>query len=357
MSTNSSQLKDFSLSILKKESIYHFVFWMILYSILIYVAMQDQPLVDAILQSFIGVLFFAIIVYVNTLYLVPKFLNKDQIVIYLIYLTLTALALTPINIFLKYLVNNDYGNLQFYFTQNQKALFLSCFFVGLASTLFQIVNDWSKHQRKMNILKSQSLESELRFLKSQINPHFLFNTLNSLYALTLKKSDNAPETVLKLSEMMRYMLYECNVKYVSLRNEVNYLQNYLELEKLRHSNDTIIEFDIDGEITDQKIAPLIFMTFMENAFKHGLSNQLEGHYVKIQLLIEENSLHFNIENSNAPKSVSYENSKNRGIGLRNIKRRLTLIYPKKHKLRILNTTNKYDVKLELQLDTLEEQND
>lgn len=312
--------------------------------------MQDQHIIEAILRQFVGISFYMVIVYFNILYLVPRFLNKEQIIIYLVYLTLAALLLTPLKIFLMYLVHNDYDNIPLYFTQNQKLIFLSTFFIGLASTLFQIVNDWSKHQRKMNLLRSQSIETELRFLKSQINPHFLFNTLNSLYALTLKKSDDAPEIVLKLSEMMRYMLYECNEKMVPLSKELKSLQNYLELEKLRHLNDAVITFNIDGVITDQKIAPLMFMTFMENSFKHGLSNQLEGHYVKININIRKEHILFEIENSNAPKTVSYSKNKNKGIGLKNIKRRLTILYPKKHRLSIENTQEKYAVRLELDLD-------
>ncbi len=319
-----------------------------MYGTLVYLDIQEHPIIDSMIRQFISISFYILIVYFNIYYLIPKFLSKEQPSIYLIYLTLTALVLTPVKIFLMYIVY-DHSNLAMYFTQNQRSIFLSSFFMGLASTIFKIVNDWLIQQREMNILKNQTLESELRFLKSQINPHFLFNTLNSLYALTLKKSDDAPEIVLKLSEMMRYILYECNEKMVPLTKEVKSLQNYMELEKLRHRTETAISFDIDGDLTDQKIAPLLFMTFMENAFKHGLSNQLEGHYVKINLHIKEDNIVFEIINSNAPKSNSYQKNKNKGIGLQNIKRRLTLLYPKKHKLRIDNTQDKYAVKLELDL--------
>src|SRR5690606_19817355 len=115
------------------------------------------------------------------------------------------------------------------------------------------------HQREKKELEKQTMQSELRFLKSQINPHFLFNTLNNLYALTLKKSEKAPEIVLKLSEMMRYMLYECNEKYVPLSKEVAYMQNYIELEKLRQGKGADMSFEIHGEIRDQKITPLLLV--------------------------------------------------------------------------------------------------
>ena len=132
-----------------------------------------------------------------------------------------------------YLVANNIEAKQTYLN-NQSFFFLSTFFVAISSSIYYILNDWLKGQRERQELTNKTLQSELNFLKSQINPHFLFNTLNSLYALTLKKSDLAPEIVLKLSEMMRYMLYECNERRVPLQKEINYLVNYLELEKLRH---------------------------------------------------------------------------------------------------------------------------
>jgi len=159
------------------------------------------------------------------------------------------------------------------------------------------MNDWLESQREKKELQSQTLQSELKFLKSQINPHFLFNTLNSLYALTLKKSDQAPEIVLKLSEMMRYMLYECNEREVPLSKEINYLKNYLELEKIRQGKKMEINFAMDGEVGHQKIAPLMFIPFVENSFKHGISNQISAGYVNILLEINQNEVTVTIENS------------------------------------------------------------
>ena len=121
--------------------------------------------------------------------------------------------------------------------------------------------DWARQLRERQVLQTQTMQSELRFLKSQINPHFLFNTLNNLYALTLKKSDKAPEIVIKLSEMMRYMLYDCNEKRVPLSKEVKYIKNYLDLEGLRQGKNVTINFETEGSITDQKIAPLLFIPF------------------------------------------------------------------------------------------------
>jgi LytS/YehU family sensor histidine kinase len=195
------------------------------------------------------------------------------------------------------------------------------------------------------------MQSELKFLKSQINPHFLFNTLNSLYALTLKKSDAAPEIVIKLSEMMRYMLYECNERRVPLRKEVQYIQNYLDLEQLRQGQNARIEFELNGSIREQQIAPLMFTPFLENSFKHGLNNQLTEGFVRIRLDVEDHKVFLEIENSKAPvKPAQNHNKPSGGIGLVNVRRRLNLIYPDSYNLLVTDQPDKYKVNLDLNLD-------
>ena len=222
--------------------------------------------------------------------------------------------------------------------------------MGVGSTVYYVMSEWLKDQREKNELQNKTLQSELKFLKSQINPHFLFNTLNNLYALTLKKSDLAPEIVLKLSEMMRYMLYECNERQVSLQKEVNYVKNYLELEKLRQGNKFKIDFEFVGEIHQQKIAPLMFIPFLENSFKHGVNNQLKEGYVDMKLHVKDLQVEVDIENSKAPALPSSSGKKSGGIGLVNVKRRLELLYPKKYELTIKNNPNTYHINLKLDLD-------
>jgi LytS/YehU family sensor histidine kinase len=211
------------------------------------------------------------------------------------------------------------------------------------------MNDWLVQQRDKKELESQTLQSELKFLKSQINPHFLFNTLNSLYALTLKKSDLAPEIVLKLSEMMRYMLYECNEKEVPLNKEINYMKNYLELEKLRHGAKMLIDFKVNGEIINQKIAPLILIPFIENSFKHGINNQVSVGFVNLELNVYKNDLNMILENSKSPSLPKPSGKKSGGIGLANVKRRMAILYPENHSLDIIESPNTYKIELNLNL--------
>jgi len=228
--------------------------------------------------------------------------------------------------------------------------FIICLFVGLASMLFKVTKDWLILQQERKDLESKRLQSELKFLKSQIDPHFFFNTLNNLYALTLKKSDLAPEIVLRLSEMMRYMLYECNELKVPLVKEINYLKNYIELEKLRQGNNFKINFNVEGDAKEKMIAPLVFIPFLENSFKHGVNNQIKSGFVNVEMQLTDVDVKMEIENS----KITTLNDKNQtkksgGIGLTNVKRRLKLIYPKKHSIDIIDKSNSFKVRLDIKL--------
>jgi len=342
------RVKEVFFNIMKKDWFFHGLFWLSLYVILI-VLDRSQNLQYVLVKELVNVLFFALMVYINLYYLFPQYLAKKNLLIHLASLAVTALLITPIKTTAFYISSSSYADVQSYFLNNQPSIFLSTFFIGIASTIYNIMNDWLLSQREKKELQAQTLQSELKFLKSQINPHFLFNTLNSLYALTLKKSDQAPEIVLKLSEMMRYMLYECNVPMVPLQKEVNYLKNYLELEKLRQGKKMKISLDVVGEPRHQRIAPLMFIPFVENCFKHGISNQITEGFVDISMEISTESVTVHIQNSKAPTRPSNSGKKSGGIGLVNVRRRLKLLYPDKHNLSISEDPNTYHVTLTLQL--------
>jgi LytS/YehU family sensor histidine kinase len=212
--------------------------------------------------------------------------------------------------------------------------------------------DWWRYQNEKQVLLTQTIQSELRFLKSQINPHFLFNTLNNLYALTLKKSDKAPEIVLKLSEIMRYMLYECNERRVLLSREIQYINNYLDLERLRQPEGATITFDVEGSVSDQTVAPLLFVPFLENSFKHGLNHTVNGGgFVKLRLSAGPDTLLFTIENSKVDMFPGNQHSRSGGIGLVNVRQRLEMLYPGQHELSIENAPDRYIVSLRLGLNS------
>jgi len=191
-------------------------------------------------------------------------------------------------------------------------------------------------------LKAEKSKSELSLLRTQINPHFFFNTLNNLYALTIKNSKEAPDVILKLSDMMRYTIYEGEKETVKLSDEIDYLNNYIELHKIRYKKNVEIAFkhEIDGSLS---ITPLLYIILLENAVKHGIETLTENAYIHINLHEDNDFIHFEIENNFDPKEIS----ETKGIGLTNLKRRLALIYPKKHELTVDKTNNTYKATLKI----------
>jgi len=335
-------------ALLDEDKNLHIIFWLLLYLFLVIIDYNEE-FIYTLVKELINVIFFAAIVYINLLYIIPNYLSNKSIFTYIIVLAVTAAILTPLKTLALYLISSGDTQLQNNILSSMAYLFLSSLFIGASSTIYHIMRDWLTQQQEKKELQNKTLQSELKFLKSQINPHFLFNTLNSLYALTLKKSDQAPEIVLKLSEMMRYMLYECNEKEVPLVKELNYIKNYLELEKIRHGTKCQIEFDVKGSSENKYIAPLMFIPFIENSFKHGLNNTLDKAYVDIKIDIINDELKMQIENSKVHDVPTQYNKRSGGIGLVNIRRRLELLYPGKYLLDIDDNPNKYLVNLSIQL--------
>ena len=175
-------------------------------------------------------------------------------------------------------------------------------------------------------LEQVQLQTELMYLKSQINPHFLFNSLNNLYALTLLKSDLAPQIVLRLSDILRYVLYESSTGKVDIQKELQHLQDFIELEKLRLGDHIMVDVDLAEPKLDLKIEPMLYLTLVENAFKHGVSQNTEHSFIYIDLKIKGNNLIFRVENSYNYSESDLEADYTKGIGLKNVKRRLDLIY-------------------------------
>ena len=202
---------------------------------------------------------------------------------------------------------------------------------------------WAFDQWKwLQNLKAEKAQTELSLLRAQINPHFFFNTLNNLYALTIKNSKQAPEVILKLSDMMRYTIYEGEKESVKLADEIEYLNNYIELHKIRYRKSVEITFnhDIDSSLT---IAPLLYIILLENAFKHGIETLTENAFIHMNLYEDAGFIHFDIENNFDPKEINESN----GIGLKNLKKRLSLLYKKRHELNIDKANNTYKTTLKI----------
>jgi two-component system LytT family sensor kinase len=312
---------------------------------------NEVNLYFAITTEFIRIAFYAVLVYVNVYVLIPRLLNDRKLLVYGVALLVLVFLVTPLMVQTFAWRFRDHPELQDQVIRHQVGYYLLNFLLTASFSLIKIVTDWLRSKRESRRVHLETMKSELRFLKSQINPHFLFNTLNSLYALTIKKSDQAPEVVLRLADMMRYMLYECNEKWVPLDREVAYIQNYLELEKVRHGARVDIDFDTEGVTTDHRVAPLLFIPFLENAFKHGLASSLEAGKVDVKLTVQNRELTFIITNSKPPALPRPEARQYGGIGLTNVRKRLQLLYPHMHHLHIENNPNEYHVRMTVKLNS------
>lgn len=217
----------------------------------------------------------------------------------------------------------------------------------LLSTAYKMVRIAFTREREATLLRSENLNSELRFLKTQINPHFLFNALNNIYTLSLIKSAETPDMILRLSGMLRYVLYDCNEDKVLLEKEIAYISNYIALHKLKDSRITSIEFehnDADGKVM---IAPMVLIPFVENAFKHSKIEDIKNGWIKISLVTKHQTLKFRIENSISEGKFTKDSTG--GIGLENVRRRLILLYPDRHELDIEQNNGIFSVNLNILL--------
>ena len=223
------------------------------------------------------------------------------------------------------------------------AIFFMVFTVG---TCVAVIQRWLKTEEHRKETESEKLNTELSFLKSQINPHFFFNTLNNIYSLAVVKSEKTAPAVMKLSSIMRYILTETNNNLVPLQNEVDFTKNYIELQQVRLTEKTTVNFDIVGDVENKNIAPLLFIPFVENAFKYGISTKSTSE-INIHIESLDNKIIFTSSNS----IVKSENNmmENTGIGINNVKRRLELMYSDKHVLTNTIKDNIYQVHLEISI--------
>lgn len=223
------------------------------------------------------------------------------------------------------------------------ALLLSFHFV--VGSMIRLYMEWNKNEILRKRIETEKVNSELQFLKTQLNPHFLFNSLNAIYSLSVKKSADTSEAIINLSELMRYMLYEANMNVVPLEKEINYIKNYILLQRLRLSNSEEVTFNIYGDERNKTIAPLLFISFIENAFKYGTDYKGKT-AVKITITITDNELHLFVKNKIGSFRKKDENS---GVGLENIKSRLQLLYPSAHSLKVEDDGDYYTVNLTLNI--------
>lgn len=221
-------------------------------------------------------------------------------------------------------------------------IFISTIFVGIKSIRINILQ-----KQKFTLLESKQFQTELQLLKSQINPHFLFNSLNNLYGTSLNRPEVTPELILKLTGLMRYTLETATKRFVLLAEEIEYLKNYIEFEKMRLSITNDIRFDEQGDTQNKLIAPMLLIPFVENSFKHGMNSIVTSFRLYITIQVINNSFLFSIENSIPENDCGSDKNRKIGFGIQNTRRRLELIYSDSHKLEIHKTEKTFRVTLEM----------
>lgn len=353
-----------------KYKLYHIPFWMLynylLWSLAIdsaYEAAHEMFFSVFFIKAFFYMIFPAFAVYFNLYFLIPRYLQKGRYGWYFLLLAITiilsSLLIVP-GYYLSASLAGSNAEKMFGITPDWNGLYHQAKSEPLKSTIgaitlamsIKLTKNWIETQRRQQVLEKEKLETELKFLKYQFNPHFLFNSINSIFFLIHKNPDMASASLAKFSELLRHQLYESNDNQIPLGKEIAYLENFIELEKLRQNKGLDVTFDVPVNCPpDLGIAPFILMTFVENAFKHVSKHKDAPNWIRINLGIDGSKLCVDIANSTATEPDT-EVIHYGGIGLKNVQRRLELIYPEQYELDIKNSPGSFVVKCCLQLSEL-----
>ncbi len=289
-------------------------------------------------------------VYVNLRLLIPLFLKRKRIILFAVFFIADLLVVSQLNIFIfDHLIDKLFPGYYFisYYDFTDILLF-HIVYLGLSS-LLKLSKEWFgllESRARLAQIEKEKVHNELKALRSQVNPHFLFNSLNNIYSLSLKKADETPQVILALSDIFRYMIYETGEELIDLTKEVAFLEKYIELQQIRNDRKADISFEVHGDPGGIKVAPLIFLPFVENSFKHGIKGDTTGGYVHLCIDIYQDTVHFRLSN-NKGKADDVEKENKSGIGLGNVRRRLDLQYAGNHSLEIKESENEYSVSLKL----------
>ncbi|MFD0796361.1 sensor histidine kinase [Maribacter chungangensis] len=337
---------------------HHIIFWGVyfLFNTLRWSGIHDDFLYS-LKTNLIGFPIHIILAYFNVYFLMPRFVFTQKYLLYTGYFIASLITMLLVKYNLTYyLAGTDVwpeGPVETtsltlgYAVQTMIGeVYVVSFFTAIKLTI-----DWLRESSRINDLERRQLQTELRFLRSQVSPHFFFNTLNNIYSLTLEKSDKAPEVIIKLSELMRYLLYATKKRKQNLTSEIECIQNYIDLERIRFDDSLQIDMNISGELNKCKIAPMLLIPLVENCFKHGASKNIGKMHIDMHLEVSNGFMTFKIANTipNATKSRDLP-TRAGGIGLSNVKKRLELGYrPNDYDLTIFEEDNMFNVLLKLKV--------
>jgi len=334
-----------------KYKVYHLLVWSLLFAGWYFFRVNDFPNhLLALEVTSVKIIALALLVYTTNYLLIPKLLYRKKYFAFAIIYLLLIFFIGLLKIDVNERLLSPFFSAADVFTDFRERVYdniIPLFLLTSTGAAIKLVADYVQSQRRLAAISKEKAETELKFLKSQINPHFLFNSLNSIYFLIDKQNIAARETLLQFSDLLRYQLYDCNADSISIEKELAYLADYIRLQQLRKDNNYSVDLQMAG-ISGFSIAPLLLLPFVENAFKHISHYNDRDNFVKVNMSRSDKSFHCCVENSMEAGSRSTE--PRGGIGLANVKRRLELLYPDKHQLRIDNSNGRYKVELELNIE-------
>lgn len=334
---------------LLKYKMHHVFFWMLVFGIWYFLRYEDYRVPGmAFRVTLVKVIDLAVMIYITNYVLIPQLFYKKKYV----WFVLSFILLVVASSFLKMNILGRIMNAPMLYSLSgdlKQRIYdnvIPHFFLVIAGAAVKLMVDYSRLQQRMAETAKEKAEAELNFLKSQINPHFLFNSLNSVYFLIDKSNTAARESLHKFSDMLRYQLYEVNGARIPVEREISYLEDYVDLQKLRKEEDYAVSLTHTPRVRGFLIEPLLLIPFVENAFKHVSSEGLRDNFIKLQLDRNNGEFIFIAENSKDRGKATDPFS---GIGLTNVKRRLELLYPGRHELNIRDEENVYRVELRLKV--------
>ncbi len=333
----------------RHKIIYHLSFWFVAYVCWIFIFRNGTlVLTHAITIQFCYLVFIAGNYYFNLLYNIPRYLNQKKYVLFGFYFIVGVIVASALRVPVSMLVSRYVFGISapppgfFYIFYNSFVNILFWLVIILAG---HMIIERIRSQLYIEQIIKEKAANELNFLRAQFNPHFLFNSINSIYGHIDKSNKVARDMLLVFSEMLRYQLYECNVEQIELEREVNYLKNYISMQKSRMNEHITVDFRTSGVNGNVKVAPLLFITFVENAFKYVGYNEGKGNVVEMDLTYQNAALTFRVFNTKDNFIRTPEGSS--GLGIANTQRRLELVYPGRHFLKINNTAEDFEVILTL----------
>lgn len=328
--------------------LHHIIPWMFVFGLWYYLRYQDYAPGDGFWITLVKVADLALLIYIANYLLIPRLLYRKRYGWFILVFVLMIVTSSIIKMqIIGYILDRPgLFDLSTRLKQRVYDNVIPHFFLVTAGVALKLIYDYSQMQKRLTEMAREKAEAELSFLKSQINPHFLFNSLNSVYFLISRDNVEARTALHKFSDMLRYQLYEANGERIPIEKEIRYLADYIDLQRLRKDENYVVAFHCDADVKDFSIEPLLLIPFVENAFKHISHRADQPNTIEVNLSIDRARFHFHVANS---KEQGRTTELHGGIGLNNVRRRLELLYPGQHELSIMNSESSFTVDLWISL--------